>query len=168
MSIGDPLRGERLTVRDMEQGDVGPILAIRNEPQIVKWWGDGSGWPDYFKDDEELLAIEVDGELAGYIEIFEEDDDPGWRFATIDIFVTTALIGKGYGTEALRLVIDFLAFERKHHRITIDPSVDNEIAIASYEKVGFEPVGVMKKYWRDGDGNWRDSLLMERIIESNL
>jgi aminoglycoside 6'-N-acetyltransferase len=168
MSIGKPLQGERLTVRDMEPADVEPIRAIRNEPEIVKWWGKGDRWPGSVTDGEELLAIDVDGELAGYIEIFEEDEDPDWRFASLDIFVCSALIGKGFGTEALCLVIDFLAAERKHHRITIDPSVDNEIAVASYKKAGFETVGVMKKYWRDGEGNWRDSLLMELIIESNL
>lgn len=168
MSIGAPLIGERLVVRDMVPADHEPLLAMRNEPEIVKWWGKGEGWPDYFKDGEELLVVEVEGALAGYIEIFEEDDDPDWRWAALDIYVSSALIGQGYGTEALRLAIGFLAEQRKHHRITIDPSVDNEIAIASYSKLGFEPVGTMRKYWRDSDGVWRDSLLMELIIESNL
>lgn len=168
MSIGAPLAGERVVLRDMVDSDHEPLLAMRHEPEIIKWWGNGDGWPDYFDDGEELLAIEVEGKLAGYIEIFEEDDDPDWRYASLDIYVSPALIGKGYGTESLRLAIDFIAQVRKHHRITIDPSVDNEIAIASYTKLGFEPVGVMKKYWRDGDGKWRDSLLMELIIESNL
>jgi aminoglycoside 6'-N-acetyltransferase len=152
----------------MEPRDVESLLAIRNEPEIVKWWGRGDGWPEDMTAGEELLAIDIDGELAGYVEVFEEDDDPDWRFATVDIFVSTGRIGQGFGTAALRLVIDFLARERGHHRITIDPAVDNEIAIASYEKVGFEPVGVMKKYWRDSDGVWRDSMLMELIVESNL
>jgi aminoglycoside 6'-N-acetyltransferase len=29
--------------------------------------------------------------------------------------------------------------------VTIDPSVDNAAAIRSYEKVGFRPVGVMRR-----------------------
>lgn len=168
MSIGAPLAGERVVLRDVVERDHAPLLAMRNEPEIVKWWGTGDGWPGHLKAEEELLAIELDGELAGYIEIYEENEDPDWRYATLDIYVSPALIGKGLGTEALKLAIDFIAGVRKHHRITIDPSVENEIAIASYSKLGFEPVGTMKKYWRDGDGNWHDSLLMDLIIESNL
>jgi L-amino acid N-acyltransferase YncA len=36
-------------------------------------------------------------------------------------------------------------------------------AVRSYEKAGFEPVGVMRSSWREPAGVWRDSLLMERI-----
>jgi aminoglycoside 6'-N-acetyltransferase len=57
-----------------------------------------------------------------------------------------------------------LVDERGHHRITIDPAADNAAAIRTYEKVGFRPVGVMRKYERDGDGRgWHDGLLMELL-----
>ena len=169
MSIGTPLTGERLTVRDLVADDVAPLIAMRREPEIVKWWGRGKDdWPADMGPEDQLFAIVVDGELAGHIEMYEEIEDPDWRFVTLDIFVRPDLIGQGYGTEALKLMIKYLSEERGHHRITIDPSADNEPAIRSYTKVGFEPVGVMRKYWRDGEGVWRDSLLMELIIESNL
>jgi aminoglycoside 6'-N-acetyltransferase len=55
--------------------------------------------------------------------------------------------------------------ERGHHRITIDPAAANAAAIRSYEKVGFRPVGVMRKSERDADGDgWHDSLLMELVV----
>jgi aminoglycoside 6'-N-acetyltransferase len=169
MSIGEPLVGERVKVRDLAPEDVPPLIAMRREPEIVKWWGAGKDdWPADMGPDDQLLAIVVNDELAGHIEMYEEIEDPDWRFATLDIFVRPDLIGKGYGTGALKLLIEYLSEKRGHHRITIDPSVDNEAAIRSYTKVGFEPVGTMRKYWRDGEGVWRDSLLMELIIESNL
>jgi aminoglycoside 6'-N-acetyltransferase len=53
---------------------------------------------------------------------------------------------------------------RGHHRITIDPAVDNVGAIRCYEKVGFRRVGVMRRYARDVDGaGWHDGLLMELL-----
>jgi aminoglycoside 6'-N-acetyltransferase len=168
VSIGPAIKGDRVTIRDMEPEDVGSILELRRRPEIVKWWGQGEKWPADMGPDDQMLTIEVDGELAGYLEVYEEYDDPDWRFATLDIFVSPDLIGKGFGTEALRLAIGYLTDSRGHHRITIDPAIDNEIAIRSYTKLGFKPVGTMHKYWRDGSGKWRDSLLLELIIESNL
>ena len=52
--------------------------------------------------------------------------------------------------------------DRGHHRITIDPAADNAAAIRCYEKAGFTPVGVMRRYERDmATGEWHDGLLME-------
>jgi aminoglycoside 6'-N-acetyltransferase len=53
--------------------------------------------------------------------------------------------------------------ERGHHRLTIDPAADNERAIHAYEKVGFRRVGVMREYWRDAGGVWRDGLLLDLL-----
>jgi aminoglycoside 6'-N-acetyltransferase len=34
-----------------------------------------------------------------------------------------------------------------------------------YGKVGFKPVGVMRKYERDASGKWSDGLLMDLLAE---
>jgi aminoglycoside 6'-N-acetyltransferase len=52
-----------------------------------------------------------------------------------------------------------------HHRITIDPAADNEAAIRCYAKVGFRPVGVMRRYERGPDGTWHDGLLMDLLAD---
>jgi len=59
----------------------------------------------------------------------------------------------------------FLTDERGHHRVIIDPAVENERAIHVYEKVGFRRVGVMRRYERHSDGEWHDGLLMELLAE---
>lgn len=38
-------------------------------------------------------------------------------------------------------------------------------AIECYAKVGFRPVGVMRRYERGPDGSWHDSLLMDLLVE---
>ena len=59
-----------------------------------------------------------------------------------------------------------LIAELGHHRITIDPATANLAAIRAYEKAGFTPVGVMRKYERDVDGDgWHDRLLMEILAD---
>ena len=54
--------------------------------------------------------------------------------------------------------------ERGHHRIVIDPASDNIAAIRCYAAVGFKPVGVMRAYEHDIDGDgWHDGLLMDLL-----
>ncbi len=109
------------------------------------------------------LVIEVDGAVAGLIQ-FSEELEPKYRHASIDLYLDPALHGRGLGTEAVTRVVRLLTGERGHHRITIDPAADNTAAIRAYEKAGFRPVGIMRRYERDvGGGGWHDGLLMEYV-----
>ena len=95
---------------------------------------------------------------------FCEEPEPKYRHAGIDLFLDPAVHGRGIGTEAVRRVVRHLIDDRGHHRVTIDPAADNAAAIRSYEKAGFRPVGVMRRYERDVDGDgWHDGLLMDLI-----
>ena len=113
------------------------------------------------------MVVEIDGAVAGLIQ-FCEEDAPRYRHAGIDLFLDPALHGRGFGEEAVRRVTAQLVEERDHHRITIDPAADNMAAIRAYEKAGFKPVGVMRRYERDVEGDgWHDGLLMEFIAEGD-
>jgi len=57
----------------------------------------------------------------------------------------------------------FLFERRGHHRLTIDPAAHNAQAIASYTKVGFRPVGLMRQYERGTDGRWYDGLHLDLL-----
>lgn len=132
----------------------GPWLG--EEPATIERWffGDGVG----------SFVITTDDEPLGII-TFEEECDPDYRSASIDIGLLSGATDRGIGTDAVRTVADWLFTDRGHHRITIDPAVANGRAIRAYEKVGFRPVGVMRKYERGPDGVWRDSLLMDMLAE---
>ena len=43
------------------------------------------------------------------------------------------------------------------------PAAADEPAIRCYAKVGFRPVGVMRRYERGGDGRFHDGLLMDLL-----
>jgi aminoglycoside 6'-N-acetyltransferase len=104
----------------------------------------------------------VAGEAAGMVQ-YHEELDPMYRHAGIDIALASAWQGQGLGTDALRALVRYLFEERGHHRLTIDPAVANQRAIASYRKVGFKPVGVLRSYERGIDGHWHDNLLMDLL-----
>ncbi len=158
------VRGPRLVLRPVASGDVPRLAEILREPEVARWWGDYTeararaevtterGW-----------AIEVDGAVAGWLSVSEEDD-PDYRHAGFDIFLSSDHHGRGLGREALGLAVRHLA-GRGHHRFTIDPAVANERAVRSYAAVGFRPVGVMRRYERGADGEWHDNLLMDLLAE---
>jgi aminoglycoside 6'-N-acetyltransferase len=155
-----------MILRPLARGDEVELRRILAEPAVARWWDapeDDFPWED---DPESVrLVIEVDGAVGGMIQFYEEPD-PKYRHASIDLFLDPALHGRGLGTEAVRRVVRHLLDERGHHRITIDPAAANAAAIRAYEKVGFRPVGVMRRYERDVDGRgWHDGLLMELVVD---
>lgn len=157
------LRGARVLLRAPGPEDAEELRRIHHTPQVFAWWGRPD---DRFPFEEEermtFLAITVDCAVAGWIQ-FEEELDPAFRHASVDLFVDPARHRRGLGSDAIEAVRRHLVEERGHHRITIDPCVDNAAAIACYTRAGFEPVGVTRASWRDPDGTWRDSLLMEWV-----
>jgi aminoglycoside 6'-N-acetyltransferase len=84
-----------------------------------------------------------------------------YRHAGIDLFLSQEFQGRGLGTDAVRTLALHLVRDRGHHRLVIDPAADNTAAIRAYEKVGFRPVGVMRRYERLPGGEWHDGLLMD-------
>jgi aminoglycoside 6'-N-acetyltransferase len=162
------LRGERVVLRHATAANVDAIAAVIAEPEVARWWGEHDTAQGLIDDPTvETFAIEVGGEVAGVLLVTEESD-PEYRHAALDISLATRFQDQGLGREALRLVIDHLAEERGHHRFTIDPAADNERAIRCYRAVGFKPVGVLRRYWRDPAGVWRDGLLMDLLADERL
>ena len=161
------LAAERVVLRPLREEDIAPLTELLRHPEIAKWWLDY----DEARVRKELLderdtvsfAIELGGELIGVI-MYEEENDPDYRFAAIDVTVAAEMTDRGLGTEALRTLIAYLIRERGHHHLLIDPSVENARAIRAYEKVGFKPVGVLRQYERRGD-HWADALLMDLVAD---
>jgi aminoglycoside 6'-N-acetyltransferase len=154
------LEAERLVLRPATEEDFEALVAIVTASE---WWGTGADRDDVLLDGN-AFVIEVDGETAGWLGVVEERE-PEYRFAAFDIMLAPAHQGRGLGPEALRTAIDWLVRERGHHRFTIDPATANSRAIRAYEKVGFKPVGVMRKCERGPDGTWHDGLLMDLLAE---
>ena len=147
-------------------GDEEELRRIHATPEVARWWGEPeAGFPWTDEPESTRMVIEVDGAVAGLIQ-FCEETEPRYRHAGIDLFLDPTLHGHGFGEEAVRLVTAQLVEERGHHRITIDPAAGNVAAIRAYEKAGFKPVGVMRRYERDAEGKgWHDGLLMEFVVE---
>jgi aminoglycoside 6'-N-acetyltransferase len=161
------LAGRTVTLRPGGPGDAELLHTILAEPSVYQWWGEPSPAEeieDALRSDGPtvLLVVEIDGEVAGGIQ-YDEEDDPQYRHAGIDIYLGGRFQGRGAGTEAVTLLAGFLFQARGHHRLTIDPAAANTPAIRCYTKAGFRPVGVMRAYERGPDGRFHDGLLMDML-----
>ena len=157
--MADVIHGERVTLRPVGPEDRPRLREILREPEVARWWGG-----DDELDDSPSFVIDVDGETAGAIQYWEEDD-PEYRHAGIDVFLATAFQDRGLGPDAVRTLARHLFEVRGHHRITIDPAAANVRAIRAYERVGFKPVGVLRQYERGPDGTFHDGLLMDLLAD---
>ena len=162
------LTGNRVVLRPLRRADAATLLKLLADPSVVPYWGvyDAAKLERDFYDPAwaYTYVIEVDGEHAGIIQ-FHEVPDPDYQSAGVDITLAGAYQDRGLGTDALRTLVRYLIDGRGHHRVTIDPAVDNARAIRTYEKVGFKPVGVMRRYERGADGAWHDGLLMDLLAD---
>jgi len=171
-SVRPTLMGALATVRPGRAEDVPALREILAEPSVRRWWGE----PEPAEDtagkllgtaggaEGVLLVVEVGGAVAGGVEYWEESD-PMYRHAGIDVYLGARYQGRGVGTEVVGMVARFLVTGRGHHRLTIDPAAANAGAVGCYTKVGFRPVGILRRYERGLDGTFRDGLLMDLLAE---
>lgn len=160
------LHGTATTLRRTTDDDVERLTEILATPEVRRWW---PGY-DINRVRSELighceavvLTIEVDGHVVGSIQYVEEPA-ADYRHASIDVFLDPCWHGRGLGSDAVRTVARYLFHDRHHHRLAIDPAIDNVKAIACYRRVGFRDVGVMRQYERNENGDWHDCLLMDML-----
>lgn len=163
------LYGSVTTLRPASSDDIPTLTAIRSTPEVFERWRGGEDMiatvGDELNDpDMRTLVIEHDGRVVGAIQ-WDAQDDPDYRHANIDIYLDPSVHGGGLGTDAVRTLARHLITDHGFHRLEIDPAADNAAAIRCYRKVGFRPVGIMRRYERDADGSWHDGLLMDLLAE---
>ena len=164
----EPLDGELVHLRPATPADRDPIIDILADPTVAAWWQTADPAIDApeLLDDGELAIwlVETDGTVVGLI-MAGEETDPQYRHASIDIALGAAGQGRGLGSDAIRTVARWLIDARGHHRLIIDPSIENDRAIRTYAKIGFRPVGTLRAYEQWRDGSWHDGLLMDLLAD---
>ena len=86
------------------------------------------------------IVLDNDDILIGNIGLMEIDNIN--RSATVGLFIgESENRDKGYGSEALRLILDFGFKTLNLHNIMLHVHSDNKQAIACYKKVGFKEFG---------------------------
>jgi RimJ/RimL family protein N-acetyltransferase len=104
-----------------------------------------------------LRTVE-DDRLIGFVALHSIEWNNGAALLAIGIG-ESAYRGKGYGSDALRLILRYAFDELNLHRVGLDVISNNARALRTYEGAGFQREGIM----RDAvlrDGSRHDRILM--------
>jgi RimJ/RimL family protein N-acetyltransferase len=110
---------------------------------------DRADWAIVRREDEAVLGEAVLNEFSA------DDESANFRIA----LGKPEYFGRGYGTEATRLVVRYGLDEAGLHRISLQVFDFNPRAQRVYEKCGFIPEGVERDAL-NWDGEWHDALRM--------
>lgn len=104
------------------------------------------------------ICLKENDQMIGELSVFDIDEDDkkaGFRISMRSIELT----GKGYGTEAIKIVLRFVFEELHLNRLQLEVFSHNLRGIRAYEKVGFVKEGVLREslYY---NGNYSDEIIM--------
>jgi RimJ/RimL family protein N-acetyltransferase len=96
-----------------------------------------------------MIALKEDDRVigeAGLLRMF-----PAWRTTDLSIIIgETDAQGKGYGTEAINLLLDYAFGHLNFHRVAVGVVGFNEAALRLYEKAGFRREGIQRDGYYHG------------------
>ncbi len=164
------LIGERVYLRPLEKEDVNLLYVWFNDPEIRGLTGEV--FPSYQESVEEFLTrLRTDSSRAWFGVVVKENDQligeagllrmfPAWRTTDLSLILgERAAWRKGYGSEAMELLLDYAFGYLNFHRVAIGVVGSNQRALKFYEKAGFKREGIQ----RDGyfyDHSYQDFVMM--------
>jgi len=166
------LVGERVRLRGVRDDDLSTLAKWEMDPGRMATLSDRVAPPSEAAAKEQIAkwsANEKD-DLGFAIETL--DDPPvlvgnilWWgarpkdRCTTLGIALGREYIGRGYGTDAMRVIVDYGFREMGLHRIQLSVAAFNTAGIRVYEKAGFVEEGRHRESVLH-DGRWYDEVLM--------
>lgn len=144
------LRGESVTLRTIEEEDIEFLRDAINHPQVREGLltakpFNGRQEREYFEErissDETVnLLICEDDEPAGTVGLNDIDQQAG--SCEIGLWLAPEYHGRGYGTEASRLLTAYAFDELRMHRVQARVLAHNTASHRIWEKLGFAEEGV--------------------------
>ncbi|MVU81501.1 GNAT family N-acetyltransferase [Nocardia sp. ET3-3] len=162
--VDDDLDAIRAALRDPEvrrlTGSVNDETAAlapedpADAERLRAWYSTRATQPDRL----DLAVVDLaTGECVG--EAVLNQWDPGNQSCNFRILLAPSSHGRGFGTEATRLIIGYGFDKLGLHRISLEVYAFNPRARRAYEKAGFRPEGVLRQSLRYGD-QWIDATVM--------
>ena len=170
------LKGEHIYLRALEPEDLDYIHAIENDQSI--WELSNTVTPfskflikeylanshkDIFEVKQLRLVICKPNHVAiGLIDLF--DFDVKSKRAGIGILIQDkSERQKGYGNEALQLLLKYCKTNIDMHQLYCNISEENKASLKLFKSHGFEIIG-LKKDWNFSNGSYKNEYLLQRIL----
>lgn len=158
------IQGTRVNWRAIERDDIARLHAINNDVEVELLGGGDPPYPQslanaYADFDRRAaegrgsgnFALVADGQLIGHGGLYRRDEIA--HTAEMGIVIgERAYWGRGYGREAVRLLISYGFNLLNLRRIYLTVNGRNERAIRAYRAVGFVEEGRLRQHvWSNGD-----------------
>ena len=166
------IRGKKLILREQREEDAAFFARWFNDPMIMFQCGFTETTDEETerkritcdhrrKDCRWFTITDLEGNIVGETGLLRMF--PQWRQTDLSIIIPDpAAQGKGYGTEAIRLMLDLAFHEYEMNRVAIGVVGLNERALRFYERIGFIKEGIQEQgyLW---NGEYSDFIMM-RIL----
>jgi len=148
------IRGKRIILREQREEDVPFYTYWFNQPQVMFQCGFEKPTTEEemktcitvnhkSKDSVWFTITDLDGNLIGETGLLRMF--PAWHQTDLTIIIPhEAHQGKGYGTEAIRLLMDYAFGDLGFHRLAIGVVGFNTDALRFYKKNGFKKEGIQE------------------------
>lgn len=175
------LEDDSVRLREFESTDLDAMASYAGDPEVMGWIATG-GVSDRASTQAYLdnlmsaarapsrarfeLAVESRelGSLVGAVRMSINSREHAR--GDIGYLVAREHWGKGYATQAARLIVRFGFEQLWLHRIFAHVRPDNAASIRVLEKAGLSLEGRLRRHMRMHDGSWRDSLLYAVVRDS--
>jgi len=174
------LEGKTVNLRVMEKDDLPLFVEWVNKPEVFGEYNplrqmsktEAEKMLDNPSDIKPFIIEKKDGSKIGFIVHFHVLHlGTGTRQLEIGYSLVPSERGKGYGTEALEIMVDYLFLSKEAMRIQVQTDLRNIASQKVIEKVGFKKEGTLRKnfFMR---GELRDcyiySILREEWMEPRI
>jgi RimJ/RimL family protein N-acetyltransferase len=162
-----------LTLRPVAEADLLIVERLTQDPAAAgefawqgwykltrfrQWWAESR----LISDDNGILMVLRGADRLGFVSWYKVRTTPGYYYWNIGIALLAEARGNGYGTQAQRLLAQYLFNHTTVQRIEAATEVGNVAEQRALEKAGFTREGVHRcTGWRDGayrDGVWYSML----------
>lgn len=130
------------------------LLGEGKVKEMLEKWNEG---PYMFS------IINENDEFMGHVSLFNTNG----RSLTLGIYLADEFRSKGYGSEAMRLVCDYVFDELGYENIHLEVFSYNTGAIKFYKRAGFKICGVWHNE-RYAHGRLHDVIMMEYLKQDHL
>ena len=169
------LTGEHISLRAIEPSDLAFLYQIENDESfwsvsntqkpfskfLLQQYLENAHQDIYQAKQLRLIIFENKTETSiGMIDLF--DFEPKHLRVGLGILVAPKFENKGYATEALELLTNYVFTHLDVHQVYANISEDNTKSITLFEKRGFKEIGV-KKDWIYTNKQFKNELLFQLI-----
>lgn len=170
--MNQEIRGEKVILREQREEDAPYFTYWFNQPQVMFQCGFEKPASEeeirktitvsHKREDSVWYTItDLDGNIIGETGLLRMF--PAWHQTDLTIIIPDPeMQHKGYGTEAIRIILDMAFKKYEMHRVSIGVVGLNTDALAFYRKIGFKQEGILEEayYWN----NEYSDFVMMRIL----